>query len=45
MTGFGHNKKSERKIIKDAKTYKLKAEIVSKAFLLHSPGNILETVK
>ena len=45
MTGFGYNKKSEKKIIKDAKTDKLKAEIVSKAFSLHSQGNILEAVK
>ena len=45
MAGFGYNKKSEKKIIKDAKTDKLKAEIVSKAFLLHSQGNILEAEK
>ena len=45
MTGFGENKTSEKKIIKDAKTDRLKAEIVSKAFSFHSQGNISEAVK
>ena len=40
MTGFGNNIKSEKKIIKDAKTNNLKAHIIDKAFLLHSKGNI-----
>ena len=44
MTGFG-NKKNLKKIIKDAKTDTTKAQIISKAFLLHSKGNILEAEK
>ena len=45
MKGFRKNKKSEEKIIKNEKNKNLKADIISKAFLLHSQGNILETVK
>ena len=40
MTGFGNKKL--KKIIKDAKTDSIKTQIISKAFLLHSKGNILE---
>ena len=34
MTGFGNDKKSVKKIIKDAKTNNLKAQIINKAFLI-----------
>ncbi len=46
MTGFG-DKKNLKKIIKDGKTDTTKAQIISKAFLLHSKGkqkNIIDTV-
>ena len=45
MTGFDNDKKSVRKIIKDAKTNNLKSQIINKAFLLHSQGNIVEAEK
>ena len=45
MTGFGNNKKSEKKIKKGVKTDNLKAQFINKAFLLHSQGNILEAEK
>ena len=45
MSGFENNKKSVKKIIKDAKTSNLKTQIINKAFLLHSQGNILEAEK
>ena len=45
MTGFGENKKSEKKIKKDVKTDNFKAQFINKAFLLHSQGNILEAEK
>ena len=44
MKGFG-NKKSVKKIKKDAKTDNLKEQIISKAFSLHSQGNIREAEK
>ena len=45
MTGFGNNKKSEKKIKKTIKTDNIKAQFINKAFLLHSQGNILEAEK
>ena len=45
MKGFGDNKKSKKKIIKNVKSTNLKAQIINKAFLLHSQGNILEAEK
>ena len=41
MTGF-ENKKNLKKINKDAKNDTINAQIISKALLLHSKGNILE---
>ena len=45
MTGFGNYKKSEKKIFKDPEKNNQKAQIISKAFLLHSQGNIFEAEK
>jgi len=45
MKGFSNNKKSEKKIKKDLKANNFKAQIINKAFLLHSQGNILEAEK
>ena len=45
MTGFGNNKKSEKKIKKGEKTDNFEAQFINKAFLLHSQGNILEAEK
>ena len=42
MKGFGNKKKSEKKIIKNAKNNNLKAQIISKAFNFHAKGNFLE---
>ena len=34
MKGFGNNKKSEKKILKDAQNNNIKEQIIGKAFLL-----------
>ena len=38
MTGFGHDKKSVKKIRKDAQTNNLKAQVITKAFLFRTLG-------
>ena len=45
MTGFGDNKKSKKKIIKNIKPNNLKAQIISKAFTFHAKGDIAQAIK
>ena len=45
MTGFGDNKKSKKKIIKNIKPNNLKAQIISKAFTFHAKGDISQAIK
>ena len=45
MKGFGDNKKSKKKIIKNIKPNNLKAQIISKAFTFHAKGDISQAIK
>ena len=45
MKGFGDNKKSKKKIIKNIKPNNLKAQIISKAFSFHAKGDISQAIK
>ena len=45
MTGFGDNKKSKKKIIKNIKPNNLKAQIINKAFTFHAKGDIAQAIK
>ena len=45
MTGFGDQKKSQKKIRKDFSDNNLKKQIIFKAFKCHSEGNLTEATK
>ena len=45
MAGFGDNKKSQKKIKKNLKSYYFKEQIIHNAFKFHTEGNISEAIK